>query len=69
MKVTSAKKFSENQKELSDLAESERDENTETDLFFSDPQILNAIKEGIEDVKAGRVTSIRDLKNIRADIL
>ncbi|MCE7062348.1 hypothetical protein [Dyadobacter sp. CY343] len=37
--------------------------------FFSDPQVLNAIKEGIEDVKAGRVTSIRDLKNIWADIL
>jgi PHD/YefM family antitoxin component YafN of YafNO toxin-antitoxin module len=45
------------------------DESTETDVFFSDPQILNAIKEGIEDVKAGRVTSIRDLKNIWADIL
>jgi hypothetical protein len=45
------------------------DESTETDVFFSDPQVLNAIKEGIEDVKAGRVTSIRDLKNIWADIL
>jgi hypothetical protein len=40
------------------------DESTETDVFFSDPQILNAIREGIEDVKAGRVTSIRYLKNI-----
>jgi len=45
------------------------DENTETDIFFSDPQILNAIKEGIEDVRAGRVTTIRDLKNIWADII
>ena len=45
------------------------DEKTETDIFFSDPQILNAIKEGIEDVRAGRVTTIRDLKNIWADII
>jgi hypothetical protein len=45
------------------------DESTETDVFFSGPQVLSAIKEGIEDVKAGRVTSIRDLKNIWADIL
>jgi hypothetical protein len=44
-------------------------ENTETDIFFSDPNVLNSIKEGIEDVKAGRVTTIRDLKNIWADIL
>ena len=45
------------------------DESTETDVFFSDPQVLTAIKEGIEDVKAGRVTSIRDLKSIWGDIL
>ncbi|WP_254563156.1 hypothetical protein [Dyadobacter diqingensis] len=45
------------------------DESTETDIFFSDPNILTAIKEGIEDVKAGKVTTIRDLKNIWADIL
>jgi PHD/YefM family antitoxin component YafN of YafNO toxin-antitoxin module len=44
-------------------------ESTETDVFFSDPQILSAIKEGIEDVKAGRITAIRDLKNIWADII
>lgn len=44
-------------------------ENTETDIFFSDPNVLNSIREGIEDVKAGRVTTIRDLKNIWADIL
>ena len=44
-------------------------ENTETDIFFSDVNVLNSIKEGIEDVKAGRVTTIRDLKNIWADIL
>lgn len=45
------------------------DESTETDIFLSDPNILSAIKEGIEDVKAGKVTTIRDLKNIWADIL
>ena len=45
------------------------DESTETDIFFSDPSILAAIKEGIEDVRAGRVTTIRDLKNIWADII
>ncbi|MGX5857234.1 hypothetical protein ACWKW6_26510 [Dyadobacter jiangsuensis] len=46
-----------------------RNESTETEVFLSNPQVLNAIKEGIEDVRAGRVTSIRDLKNIWADIL
>ena len=45
------------------------DENTETDIFFLGPQVMNAIKEGFEDVKAGRVTFIRGLKNIWADIL
>ncbi|MCF0049231.1 type II toxin-antitoxin system Phd/YefM family antitoxin [Dyadobacter sp. LJ53] len=45
------------------------DENTETDIFFANPQILNATNEGIEDVNSGRVTSLRDLKNIWADIL
>ena len=45
------------------------DEAVETDIFFSDPSILNAIKEGIEDIKAGKVTSIRDPKNIWQDII
>lgn len=85
MRVISSREFREKQKDYLDLAESERviihrgknrksvlltpiDESTETDIF-SDPNILNAIKQGIEDVKAGRVTTIRDLKNIWADII
>ena len=44
------------------------DENAETALYFSDPAVLSAIKQGIEDVKSGRITRISDLKNIWADI-
>lgn len=44
------------------------DENAENILYFSDPAILTAIKQGIEDVKSGRITRISDLKNIWADI-
>jgi hypothetical protein len=43
-------------------------EGSETDIFFSDPSILASIKQGIEDVKAGKVTRISDLKDIWADI-
>ncbi|QRR00804.1 hypothetical protein [Dyadobacter sandarakinus] len=38
------------------------DKGTETDIFYSDPQVLNAIKEGIDQVKVGKSTCIRDLK-------
>ena len=44
------------------------DQSTETDIFFSDPAVLASIKQGIEDVKAGKITRISDLKNIWADI-
>ncbi len=44
------------------------DENTETALYFSDPEVLTSIKQGIEDVKSGRITRISDLKNMWADI-
>ncbi len=44
------------------------DENAETALYFSDPAVLASIKQGIEDVKAGRITRISDLKDIWADI-
>jgi len=44
------------------------DECTETDIFFSDPVILASIKQGLEDVKAGKITRISDLKSIWADI-
>lgn len=40
------------------------DESTESDIYFSDPDILSSIKRGIEDIKAGRVTRIQDPKNI-----
>ena len=45
------------------------DESEETDIYFSDPAVLAAIKKGIEDVKNGKVTTIKDLKNIWASIL
>ena len=44
------------------------DESAETDIFFSDPAALTSIKQGVEDVKAGKITRISDLKNIWADI-
>ncbi|GLU53246.1 hypothetical protein [Dyadobacter frigoris] len=56
MKTTNARKSIKKQK-------------TETDTYFSDPNVMNSIKEGIEDIKAGRITEIKDVKNIWADIL
>lgn len=44
-------------------------ESSETDIYFSSPNVLASIKQGLEDVKQGKVTTIRDLKNIWADIL
>ena len=43
-------------------------ESTETDIFLSDSAVMASIKQGVEDVKAGRITRISDLKNIWADI-
>jgi PHD/YefM family antitoxin component YafN of YafNO toxin-antitoxin module len=40
------------------------DESAENDIYFSDPEILSSIKKGIEDIKAGRITRIKDPKNI-----
>lgn len=45
------------------------EESEETDIYFSDPAVMASIRQGIEDVKKGKVTSIKDLKNIWADIL
>lgn len=45
------------------------DESIENDVFFSDAEILKAIKESIEDVEAGRETRISDLEDIWKDIL
>ncbi len=44
------------------------DQSVETDIYFSDPAVLASIKQGIEDVKAGKITRISDLKDIWADI-
>ena len=44
------------------------DESTETDIFFSNPAVLASIRQGLEEVKAGKITRISDLKNIWADI-
>ena len=44
-------------------------ESDETDIYFYDPAVIASIKQGIEDVKKGKITTIKDLKNIWADIL
>jgi len=44
------------------------DESTETDIFFSNPAVLASIRQGLEEVKAGKITRISDLKNIWADM-
>jgi len=44
---------------LTPLSESE-----ESDVYFSDPNIIASIRRGIEDIKAGRVTQVKDPKNI-----
>jgi hypothetical protein len=49
---------------LTPLSESE-----ESDIYFSDPQIIASIQRGIEDIRAGRVTRIKDPKNIWESIL
>ena len=41
----------------------------ETEVYFSDPKILKSIQEGIKDIQEGRVTTIKDPKNIWQDIL
>jgi hypothetical protein len=38
------------------------------DLFWADKRNIEEVNKGIEDVKAGRVTEIKDLKNIWQDI-
>ncbi len=49
---------------LTPLSESE-----ESDIYLSDPQIIASIQRGIEDIRAGRVTRIKDPKNIWESIL
>jgi hypothetical protein len=45
------------------------EESEESDMYFSDPEVIASIREGIENIKAGKVTVIRDPKNIWQDIL
>lgn len=49
---------------LTPLSESE-----ESDMYFSDPQIIASIQRGIEDIRAGRVTRVKDPKNVWESIL
>ncbi|WP_353135738.1 DUF2683 family protein [Pseudopedobacter sp.] len=39
------------------------------DKWFLDPENIKTLKKGIEDTKAGRVTSIKDVDNIWESIL
>jgi len=45
------------------------EESEETGIYFSDPSVTASVKKGIEDVKNGKVTTIKNLKNIWASIL
>ncbi len=37
---------------------------SETDNYFANPKVIEAIERGKEDIKAGRVTKITDPNNI-----
>lgn len=45
------------------------EESSESDLYFSDSDVLESIRRGIEDAKAGRTTRIKDPKDIWGSIL
>ncbi|MEN6618919.1 MAG: prevent-host-death protein [Rikenellaceae bacterium] len=45
------------------------EETEESDMCFSDPKVIASILRDIEDLKEGRVTRIKDTKNIWPDIL
>ncbi len=44
-------------------------EEVSNDPFFKDPKNIKLIKEGLADMKAGRVTEIKDINNIWDTIL
>lgn len=83
MEVISTREFRDNQKKYLDLIDQkvrvvvQRGRNkayelrsiTDTDYILSDPEIMQSIQQGIEDIKAGRVTKIKDPKNIWESIL
>ncbi len=60
MRIISPREFREKNKKSVLLAPI--DESTETDVFFGPASVKFSLKESIENVKTGRVTSIRDLK-------
>jgi hypothetical protein len=83
MKIITSREFRENQKNYLELAKQERvvirqgnkqsflilpiNESEETDLYFSDPYIKSQIEQGIQDIKAGKVTKVKtkeELKNL-----
>ena len=45
------------------------EESEESDMYFSDSKVIASILRGIEDLKEGRITRIKDTKNIWPDIL
>lgn len=82
MLIISTREFRNNQKKYLDLVDQneriiiQRGKKsymlkplTETEYIQSDPEIMESLRQGIEDIKAGRVTRIKDPKNIWEDIL
>lgn len=45
------------------------EESEESDIYFSNHNVIASILRGIEDLKEGRLTGIKDTKNIWPDIL
>jgi antitoxin YefM len=83
MLIISTREFRDNQKKYLDLVDQneriiiqrgrktsyELKPLTETEYIQSDPEIMESLRQGIEDIKAGRVTRIKDPKNIWDSIL
>jgi antitoxin YefM len=83
MLIISTREFRDNQKKYLDLVDQneriiiqrgrktsyELKPLTETEYIQSDPELMESIRKGIEDIKAGRITTIKDPKNIWEDIL
>ena len=83
MQVISTREFRDNQKKYLDLVDKnervivqrgrkkayELKPLDETEYILSDPEIMESIRQGIEDIKEGRVTRIKDPKNIWDSIL
>lgn len=79
MKIVTSREFREHQKMFFDLAKEERviirqkkqsflllpiSEEEEADLYFSDPHIIAQIERGVEDIKAGRFTKIKNKEEL-----